>query len=226
MIQRVSFSHYAISDEISRRGCRIYFSLKMLKNKVTGVKKSSDDTFHSKFQLMIISGKHRIFRNSTSLFVGVAFSFVTINDVASHILLLGIFQFVKSLVSFPQSKENNWVAVFLAYPLFSRFLSFSSFLFLSSFLSFSAHILNLQNLETLTKLCTLLLAYHSPLRISKQRLTAGLQKPPSLKESEKKENDNRNNFRVNPARVINWLQLGAWEVERVSRRRRLQNNAI
>ena len=145
-----------------------------------------------------------------------SFSCVTFNDVASHILLLGIFQFVQSLVSFPQSKENNWLAVFLGCP-FSFSLSFI-FLFLSSFLSFSAHILNLQNLETLTKLCTLLRADYSPLRISKQRLTAGLQKPPSLKESEKKENDNRNNFRVNPARVINWL--GAWEVERVLRRRK------
>ena len=45
MIQRVSFSHDAISDEISRRGCRIYFTLKMLKNKVIGVKKSLDPSF-------------------------------------------------------------------------------------------------------------------------------------------------------------------------------------
>ena len=49
MIQRVSFSDDAISDEISRRGYRIYFTLKMLKNKVTDVKKSADDTPHSKF---------------------------------------------------------------------------------------------------------------------------------------------------------------------------------
>ena len=31
----------AISDKISRRKCRIYFTLKMLRNKVTGVKTSS-----------------------------------------------------------------------------------------------------------------------------------------------------------------------------------------
>ena len=34
-----------------------------------------------------------------------SFSFVTVNDVASHMLLLGIFQFVKNLVSFPSPNK-------------------------------------------------------------------------------------------------------------------------
>ena len=43
----VSFSDDVISDEISRRGCRITFTIKMLRNKVTGVKTSSGRWFPS-----------------------------------------------------------------------------------------------------------------------------------------------------------------------------------
>ena len=45
----VSFSDDAISDEISRHGCRIYFTLKMLRKKLLVWKNhQADDSLHSK----------------------------------------------------------------------------------------------------------------------------------------------------------------------------------
>ena len=88
-----------------------------------------------------------------------SFSFVTVNDVvmrgiscinvtlnldcSSHMLLLGIFRYVRNSVSLPCPKKIT-EQFFLPFPyLFSHFLSFSSSLFLFSFLSFSTHFLNL-----------------------------------------------------------------------------------
>ena len=100
-----------------------------------------------------------------------SFSFVTVSDVvmrdilcinvtltldcSSHMLLLGIFRYVRNSVSFPCPKKIT-EQFSLPFPFFSRFLSFplpSLFLpcFLFSFLlKFSSHFLNLQNLENKT----------------------------------------------------------------------------
>ena len=101
-----------------------------------------------------------------------SFSFVTVNDVvmrdilcinvtltldcSSHMLLLGIFRYVRNSVSFPCPKKIT-EQFSLPFPFFSRFLSFSSSLSLSSLLPFFSfllklitHFLNLQNLENKT----------------------------------------------------------------------------
>ena len=169
----VSFSDDAISDEISWRECRIYFTLKLLRNKVTCVKKIIRQMipYTPSFSLWpkkVNPASLVILKVCSSAWLSVSsFSFVTVNDVvmrdilcinvtlnldcSSHILLLGIFRYVKNSVSFPCLKKITDGQFFLPFPYrFSRFLSFSSSLFLFSFLSFSTHFLNLQNLENET----------------------------------------------------------------------------
>ena len=188
----VSLSDDAISDEISRHECRIYFTLKMLRNKVSSVKTSSRRWFPFLLSLSVWSWKVNttsflILKVCSPAWISVSsFSFVIINeavmcdiscinvtltlDCSSHMLLLGIFQYVRNSVSLPCPifpSSFSYLSLF-----FSRFLSFSSSLFLFSFFPFSflslnTHLLNLQNLETLTKLCTLLRAYHTQLCMCK-----------------------------------------------------------
>ena len=75
----VSFSDDDISDEISKHGCRIYFTLKMLRKKLLAWKNhQADNSLHSKLKLMIMKGKHSNFRNSLSLFVDVAWRQATL----------------------------------------------------------------------------------------------------------------------------------------------------
>ena len=174
----VSFSDDVILDEISRRGCKIYFTLKLLRNKVACVKKIIRQMipYTPSFSLWpkkVNRASLVILKVCSSAWLSVSsFSFVTVNDVvmrdilcinvtlnldcSSHMLLLGIFRYVRNSVSFPCLKKITDRQFFLPFPYrFSRFLSFSSSLFLFSFLPFSflsfiAHFLNLQNLENKT----------------------------------------------------------------------------
>ena len=85
----VSFSDDAISDEISWRECRIYFTLKMLRNKVTAVKTSSGRWFPPLEVLAYNherSTQHLSFCSSAWLSVS-SFSFVTVNDAVMHDIL-------------------------------------------------------------------------------------------------------------------------------------------
>ena len=165
----VSLSDDAISDEISRHECRTYFTLKMLRNKVTSVKTSSRRWFPFMLSLSVRSWKV----NTTSFLIlkvclpawlsVSSFSFVIVNeavmrdiscinvtlnlDCSSHMLLLGILQYVRNSVSLPCPIFPSSFSCLSLF--FSRFLSFSSSLFLSSFfpfsfLSLSTYLLNLK----------------------------------------------------------------------------------
>ena len=154
----VSFSDDSISNEISRRGCGIYFTLKMLRNKVTCVKKIIRQMipYTPSFSLWpkkVNPASLVILKVCSSAWLSVSsFSFVTVNDVvmrdilcinvtltldcSSHMLLLGIFRYVRNSVSFPCPKKIT-EQFSLPFPFFfSRFLSFSSSLSLSSLLPF------------------------------------------------------------------------------------------
>ena len=119
----VSFSDDAISAEISWRECRIYFTLKLLRNKVTCVKKIIRQMipYTPSFSLWpkkVNPASLVILKVCSSAWLSVSsFSFETVNDIvirdifcikvtlnldcSSHMLLLGIFQYVRNSVSFP-----------------------------------------------------------------------------------------------------------------------------
>ena len=159
----VSLSDDAISAEISWRECRIYFTLKLLRNKVTCVKKIIRQMipYTPSFSLWpkkVNPASLVILKVCSSAWLSVSsFSFVIVNDVvmrgiscinvtlnlvcSSHMLLLGIFRYVKNSVSLPCPKKIT-EQFFLPFPyLFSHFLSFSSSLFLFSFLLFPFFLL-------------------------------------------------------------------------------------
>ena len=165
----VSFSDDAISDEISWRECRIYFTLKLLRNKVTCVKKIIRQMipYTPSFSLWpkkVNPASLVILKVCSSAWLSVSsFSFVTVNDVVmrdiscinvtlnldcSNHMLLWYFPVRQELGFSSLSKENNW-AVFLTFPLSFFSLSFiflfllSFFLSPISFLSFSTHFLSL-----------------------------------------------------------------------------------
>ena len=83
----VSFSDDAISAEISWRGCRIYFTLKLLRNKVTCVKKIIRQMipYTPSFSLWpkkVNPASLVILKVCSSAWLSVSsFSFVTVNDV-------------------------------------------------------------------------------------------------------------------------------------------------
>ena len=159
----VSFSDDAISAEISWRECRIYFTLKLLRNKVTCVKKIIRQMipYTPSFSLWpkkVNPASLVILKVCSSAWLSVSsFSFVIVNDVvmrgiscinvtlnlvcSSHMLLLGIFRYIRNSVSLPCPKKIT-EQFFLPFPyLFSHFLSFSSSLFLFSFLLFPFFLL-------------------------------------------------------------------------------------
>ena len=156
----VSLSDDAISDEISRHECRIYFTLKMLRNKVSSVKTSSRRWFPFLLSLSVWSWKVNttsflILKVCSPAWISVSsFSFVIINeavmrdiscinvtltlDCSSHMLLLGIFQYVRNSVSLPCPifpSSFSYLSLFFFSLSFIFLFPLSLFLF-SFFLSF------------------------------------------------------------------------------------------
>ena len=155
----VSLSDDAISDEISRHECRIYFTLKKLRNKVTSVKTSSRRWFPFMRSLSVWSWKVNtasflILKVCSPAWLSVSsFSFVIVNeavmrdiscinvtlnlDCSSHMLLLGIFQYVRNSVSLPcPIFPSSFSCLSLFFSLSFIFLFPLPFILFSFFLSF------------------------------------------------------------------------------------------
>ena len=136
-----------MSYEISRRGCRIYFTLKLLRNKVTCVKKIIRQMIpytpsYSLWPKKVNPASRVILKVCSSACLSVSsFSFVTVNDAvmrdiscinvtlnldcSSHMLLLGVFRYVRKSVSLPCLKKITDEQFFLPFPyLFLAFFHF------------------------------------------------------------------------------------------------------